>query len=266
MIREPTPPERALPLEGKVAFITGAGQGVGRATALRLGAHGASVAVNDVDPGRAKAVVDELTAAGANAIAAPADVTDHRAVGDAVTTAVRALGRLDILVNNAGNTGTDPRGWTLESFWDTTPDQWRSFIDVNLYGVLNCCHHVVPVLIEQGSGGRIITVVSDAARVGEPRLEVYAAAKAGAAGFTRSIAKSVARYDITANNIALGTMWSDGYAAMEPAELAQRMRPYLVRRPGHAEEAAALIMHLAGPDAAWITGQTYPLNGGISTS
>lgn len=254
------------PLEGKVAFITGAGQGVGRATAQRLAALGAAIAVNDVDEGRASATAGLLTADGANARAVPADVTDHAAVGRAIEATMRHLGRLDIVVNNAGNVGTDPDGWRLDLFWETTPEQWRSFVDVNLYGVLNCCHHAIPALIDQGDGGRIVTVVSDAARVGEPRLEVYAAAKAGAAGFMRSIAKSVARHHITANSVALGTMWGPGYAAMDADELARRMQPYLVRRPGHADEAAAMIAHLAGPDGAWITGQTIPVNGGISTS
>jgi 2-hydroxycyclohexanecarboxyl-CoA dehydrogenase len=162
--------------------------------------------------------------------------------------------------------GTDSRGWTMKPFWETEPDEWTSFVNVNLYGVLNVCRHALPIMIAQNEGGRLITIVSDAARTGEPKLEVYAAAKAGAAGFTRSIAKSVSRYNITANSIALGTMWSEGYAAMQPEQLAERMRPYLIRRPGQPDEAAALVAFLASPDAAWITGQTYPLNGGISTS
>lgn len=239
---------------------------MGRATALRLGAAGALVAVNDVDPARAGTVVEELSQQGIEALTVPADVTDYGQVEAAVTSAVGHFGRLDILVNNAGNVGTDERGWTLQPFWETEPDQWRPFVDVNLYGVLNCCRHVVPVLIDQDEGGRVITVVSEAARTGEPRIEVYAAAKAAAAGFTRSLAKSVGRFGITANSVALGTLASPGWDAMDRDQFAQRMRPYMIRRPGEPEEVAALITHLAGPDAAWITGQTYPINGGIATS
>lgn len=261
-----TPTGEAGSLSGQVAFISGAGQGVGRATALRLGSLGAQIAVNDIATTRATGVVDELAAAGVDAIAVEADVTDYQQVAAAIEQTHRHFGRFDILVNNAGNVGADPRGWTLEPFWETEPDQWRPFIDVNFVGVLNCCRHALPILIDQGDGGRIITVVSDAARTGEPRLEVYAAAKAAAAGFMRSIAKSVGRHAITANSIALGTMGGPHYDSMDPAELAQRMRPYLIRRPGEADEAAALIAHLAGPEGSWITGQTYPLNGGISTS
>jgi len=250
----------------KVALVTGAGQGVGRATALRLAASGMAVAVNDVRIAPATAVADEIIAGGGTAMPAPADVTDYDGVGAMVRAVIDQFGRLDVLVNNAGNAGTDPRGWTMKSFWETEPDEWRPFFDVNLFGVMNCCRHVLPPMIERGEGGRIVSIVSDAARTGEPRLEAYSAAKAGAAGFTRSLAKSVGRYDITANNIALGTMWGDHYAAMAPDDLAKRMQPYLIRRPGKSEEVAALVALLAGDDGAWITGQTYPLNGGISTS
>jgi 2-hydroxycyclohexanecarboxyl-CoA dehydrogenase len=217
----------------------------------------------------AEAVVDEITrlgSLGGEAIAVSADVTDFDAVGNIVRKTVERFGSLDIVVNNAGNVGTDARGWTMRPFWETEPDEWRSFVDVNLYGVLNVCRHALPPMIAAGRGGRVITIVSDAARTGEPKLEVYSAAKAGAAGFTRSLAKSVARYEITANAIALGTMWNDAYAAMEPKQLAERMRSYLVRRPGQPEEVAALVAFLASDEATWITGQTYPLNGGSSTS
>jgi 3-oxoacyl-[acyl-carrier protein] reductase len=252
--------------DGRVALVTGAGQGVGRAVAVRLAGEGAAVAVNDVNGATAQAVADEIAACGGRAVAAPADVTDYEAVGEMVAATVSELGRLDVLVNNAGNVGTDPRGFTLKQFWDTEPDEWKPFVDVNLYGVLNCCRHVVPVLLSQGDGGRLITIVSDAARTGEPRLEVYAAAKAGAAGFMRSLAKSLGRYAITANSIALGTITSRHWDDMPDDERRERLRPYMVRRPGRPEEAAALVAHLASDEADWITGQTYPLNGGIATS
>jgi len=251
---------------GKIALITGAGQGVGRAIALRLASEGASVAVNDVRPAPADAVAAEVTALGGTALALPFDVTDYEQVGTSIAEAVAHFGGLDIVVNNAGNIGTGARGWTMRDFWETEPDEWQPFIDVNLFGVMNCCRHALPTMIEQGRGGRVITIVSDSARTGEPKLEAYAAAKAGAAGFTRSLAKSVARHGITANSIALGTMWGEHYAGMEPAELARRMQPYLVRRPGQPDEVAALVAHLAADEAAWTTGQTIPLNGGYSTS
>lgn len=252
--------------EGRVALVTGAGQGVGRAVALRLAGEGAAVAVNDVREEPARTVVDEITTAGGRATAVVADVTDYGQVATMVASAVSTLGRLDIVVNNAGNVGADPRGWTLKPFWDTAPEEWRSFVDVNLYGVLNCCRHAIPVLMAQGDGGRLVTIVSDAGRTGEPHLEVYAAAKAGAAGFMRSIAKSVGRFGITANSVALGTMTSPAWEAMDEGEYRDRLRSYVVRRPGRPEEVAALVAHLASDEAGWITGQTYPLNGGSSTS
>ncbi len=252
-------------LDDKTAFITGAGQGVGLATALRLGSLGADVAVVDVAVERAEAAAAALTESGIEAAAVVADVTDYAGVGNAVASTLERFGRIDIVVNNAGNVGASGE-WTLDRFWETEPAQWKAFIDVNLYGVLNCCRQALPSMIEQGDGGRLITVVSDAARTGEPRLEAYAAAKAGAAGFMRSIAKAVGRYGITANSVALGTLANPFYDAMTPDELSERLSNYAIRRPGQPDEAAALIAHLAGPDAEWITGQTYVLNGGASTS
>ena len=121
--------------------------------------------------------------------------------------------------------------------------------------------------------GRIITVISDAGRRGEPRLAVYAASKAGAAGFTRAIARELGRYQITANNVALGTIntFDSETASTEPTPemeeaREQRLRPYIIRRIGEPEDPAAMITFLASPLTSWITGQTYPVNGGYTVN
>ena len=134
---------------------------------------------------------------------------------------------------------------------------------------MNATRATLPGMIA-GGWGRIITIISDAARVGEPKMAVYAAAKAGAAGLTRSVANEVGRHGITANNISLGTMRTplseDRWAAADPQETAARLRGYAVRRPGLPDDVGALVAYLASPAASWITAQTIPLNGGYSAA
>ena len=251
-----------LDLTGRRALITGAGQGVGRGIALGFAEAGAEVAVNDLAAERAATVVAEIEAAGGSAVATVFDVTDH----SAVTAAVEALGGVDVLVNNAGNAGAE--GWpAMTPFAETVPADWEAYLQVNLYGVLHCCHAVLPGMIEQ-AGGRIITIVSDAARSGEAQMAVYAAAKAGAAGLMRSLAVEGGRHGVTVNSIALGTMRtpiSEAFWAEEDNPRAKvLLQKYAVRRPGLPEDVAALAVFLASDQASWITGQTYPLNGGAS--
>lgn len=252
-------------LDDKRALITGAGQGVGRAVALTLGAAGAEVAVNDFFPDRAEEVVKEIRAAGGRAVPAAFDVTDFALVHDVVD----GVGGVDILVNNAGNAGSE--GWAgMDRFVDTTPEDWAKYLGVNLYGVMNCTHAALPAMIERG-WGRIVTVVSDAARKGEPQMASYGAAKAGAAGFGRCVAHEVARYGITVNNVSLGTMrtplsearWADPTMAEQNKAA---LSGYMVRRPGQPEDPAWMIAALVSPRASWVTGQTIPVNGGYSVA
>jgi 3-oxoacyl-[acyl-carrier protein] reductase len=253
-----------IELSGHKALVTGGGQGVGRAIAHAFAAAGADVVVNDFVAERAAAVVDELTALGATATAAPFDVSDY----DAVRSAVGDAG-IDIIANNAGNAG--PEGFNFAPFAESEPADWTRYFAVNLFGVMNCTRAVLPGMISQ-TWGRVVTIVSDAGRWGEPRMAAYSAAKAGAAGFTRSLARDVGRHGITVNNIALGTIDSSGQ--MEKAERSSeqeeryknQMRSYIIRRLGRPEDVAAMATFLASPLAEWITGQTYPVNGGYTVN
>lgn len=250
-------------LGGRRALVTGAGQGVGEGIAHELAALGAEVLVNDYFADRARTVADAITAAGGRATPLPFDVTDH----GAVTTAITGAGGVDVLVNNAGNAGPDGFG-ALDPFVATHPDDWARYFDVNLYGVMNCTHAALPAMIDAG-WGRVVTMISDAGRVGEAYMATYAAAKAGAAGFGRAVAHEVARHGITVNNIALGTMLTPLTAPMyENPDFADRRKAilsdYLVRRPGEPADAAWLVAALVSPRASWVTGQTIPLNGGHS--
>ena len=248
-------------LQGRRAVVTGAGQGVGRGIALGLAGAGAEVLVNDLVEERAAAVVDEIRVAGGSAHAAPFDVTDYEAVNAALSPA-----RVDLLVNNAGNAGGEG-GMAMRSFVDTDPTEWQPYLQVNLLGVMHCARAALPAMIEQG-WGRIVTIVSDAGRVGESGMAAYGAAKAGAAGFTRAIAAEVGRHGVTANAVSLGTMrtpmteplWAEG----DPDRQQAILRRYAIRRPGTPEDVAGLVTFLCSPAASWITGQTYPVNGGSS--
>jgi 3-oxoacyl-[acyl-carrier protein] reductase len=251
-----------LDLTGRTGLVTGAGQGVGRAIALHLADAGAKVFVNDLDADRAQSVVDEISASGGSGATACFDVTDLAAVQAAADVAPH----IDILVNNAGNAGAEGFGGR-GTFAESQPADWEPFVRVNFYGAMNCCRAVLPSMITN-RWGRLITIVSDAGRVGDHGGAVYGAAKAAAAGLTRSLALENGRYGITANNISLGTMrtpateplWADPDSATAKA----MMRNYAVRRPGDPDDAAGLVAFLASDSGSWITGQTYPLNGGYT--
>jgi 3-oxoacyl-[acyl-carrier protein] reductase len=256
---------RPFTLHGRTALVTGAGRGVGRAIARALAAAGAAVAVNDVHRGRAEAVAEELAAAGSRSIGLGGDITVAAAVTELVRCAAEALGAVDILVNNAGNAGAD-RGFDTgrTPFWETGPEDWRPFLAVNLDGVMLASRVVLPGMVERRYG-RIITVISDAGRVGEPFLVPYSAAKAGAAGFTRALAREAGRYGVTVNAVSLGSIRDPADLRRRDAETdAAQLRHYVVRRFGKPDDVAAAALFLASDEASWITGQTYPVNGGYS--
>ncbi|MBO2462107.1 SDR family NAD(P)-dependent oxidoreductase [Actinomadura violacea] len=255
-----------LDLKGRTALVTGAGQGVGRRVALHFAEHGAgAVVVNDFRAERAEKVAEEVRALGVKALPVAGDVGDLDAVTAAVARAAGEFGPIGILVNNAGNAGPQPTEEMTRPFWKQTPAEWHGYLGTNLFGVLNNVHAVLPGMIESGYG-RIVTVISDAGRVGEPGREAYSAAKGGAAGFTRSVAASTGRYGITANCISLAatrTPRTEGRFADEE-RFKKIMAKYVIRRAGEPEDAANLVLFLASDAASWITGQTVPVNGGYS--
>ena len=240
-------------------MITGAGQGVGRQIALHFAAYNAGIVyVNDYSAERAAAVVAEIRATGARAEAVPCDVSDFAAMQAAIEP-------LDVqmLVNNAGNAGADPAKVGRGEFWEQSPEQWTPWLGVNLLGVLNASRLVLPRMIE-AKRGSIVTIISDAGRVGEPRLEVYSAAKAGAAGFSRALAKSVGRHGVRVNCVAISATRTPATTrAMDNPDFAKRaLSNYVIRRFGEPSDVANMVLFVSSDAASWVTGQTYPVNGG----
>lgn len=266
-----------LRMKGKVAFISGGGQGVGRCIAQTLAAEGVAVAVNDLFPERCEKVVGEITAAGGKAVAAPANVIDRDAVKAAVAAVEAALGAIDILVNNAGVLPERRSGEVgIPAFVGSEPDHWKKFVDLNYFGVMNCVDAVGPGMIARKSG-KIVSIVSDAGRVGEARLAVYSGAKAAVIGFTKALAKEVGRSRINVNCVSLSAVAHEAPMAdflrldATPANnetLAKVLKQYPIGeglgRLTHPQDAADAVTFLVSDRAAYVTGQVLSVNGGYA--
>jgi 2-hydroxycyclohexanecarboxyl-CoA dehydrogenase len=245
-------------LAGKTALITGGASGIGAATAGRLAAEGARVAVGDLNLEGARAVVGDL-----DGFACEMDVSDAASVRAAVAAASGELGELDVLVNNAG---TD----RFSYFVNADEELWDYVLAVNLRGVLAVTHAVLPGMQER-RGGVIVNVASEAGRVGSQGSAVYSAAKAGVIGFTKAIAREAARYRVRCNAVAPGPIETPllNSAAEVLGELGERLKQAMVNatamgRAGEPEEVAAAIAFLASEDASYVTGQTINVSGGLS--
>jgi 3-oxoacyl-[acyl-carrier protein] reductase len=245
-------------LDGKVALVTGAGQGVGAGIARMLAAQGAAVAVNDLVEERAQATVAAIETAGGRATPVAFDVAAHADVTRGMESAGKALGPLGILVNNAGI----PAGMGVQQFRETRPEAWRDYIDINLYGVMNCCHAAINGMCERG-WGRIITISSGAGAVGLPLgISAYGAGKGGGMGFMRHLAMETARDGVTANTVAVGMI--NNHTDTSVTEHLVKSVP--VGRLGEPDDIAGLCVYLASDEAGWMTGQTIHLNGGNVTT
>jgi 2-hydroxycyclohexanecarboxyl-CoA dehydrogenase len=241
-------------LEGRTALVTGGASGIGAATARRLAAEGAEVVVGDIDLEGARGVAAEV-----DGRAVAMDVTDVASV----RAAAEAAGPVDVLVNNAG---TD----RFAFFLHTDPELWDFVLGVNLRGTLAVTHAVLPSMHERG-GGAIVNVASEAGRVGSQGSAVYSAAKAGVIGFTKAIARESARFGVRCNAVAPGPIETPllNAAPEQLGELGARLKQGMIdatalRRSGEPDEVAAAIAYLASPDAAYVTGQTLNVSGGLS--
>jgi 2-hydroxycyclohexanecarboxyl-CoA dehydrogenase len=243
-------------LEGKIAIVTGAGQGIGRGIATKLAAEGATVVVTDINEDTAKE-----TAATIGGIGIRTDVTSRESVEAMVEQVMRQFGRIDVLVNNAGWDKSGP-------FVDSDPADWDRIIAINLYGVLHTSKAVLPIMAAQGAGS-VVNLASDAGRVGSSGEAVYSAAKGGVIAFTKATAREMARHQVNANCVCPGPTDTALFASVggdnpKLREALTKAIPF--RRLAQPEDLANVVAFLASDEAAYVTGQTVSVSGGLTMS
>jgi len=243
-------------LQGQVALVTGASRGIGRAIALGLAAEGAQMAINYVrHPDAAAEVQAALRALGREGLPVHADVAVAEEVARMVAQVLAHFGQIDVLVNNA----TLHRGRRVHRLPES---DWDAVIDSCLKGAYHCCQQIVPHMMARRRG-RIINIASVIGRIGWPGDTAYGTAKAGLIGFTRSLAKEVAPYGLTANVVMPGYIRTDMTAALAPTNVEQMLARIPLGRVGAPEDVAEVVTFLASR-AAYVTGAVYVVDGGMS--
>jgi 2-hydroxycyclohexanecarboxyl-CoA dehydrogenase len=249
-------------LKDKVALVTGAASGIGLAIARRLAAEGMAVGVLDLNAEASAAAVEGIRAAGGTAEAEVCDITDFDSVTRALESIESRLGPTWALVNNAG--------WdTPMAFLDTKPDFWRKVVDINYLGPLQMTHAVVGGMARRG-GGRVIFIASDAGRVGSSGEVVYSGCKGATIAFSKALAREVARNNVLLNCICPGPTDTPAMTAfVGTGEQGEKIRNAMVRgvplgRIGVPEDYPGMVAFLASDDAAFITGQTLSISGGLT--
>ncbi len=245
-------------LDDKIAIVTGAGQGIGKAIAEKLAAEGATVVVTDVNEATAKETADAI---GGGAVGIRTDVTSRESVNAMVEQVKGQFGRIDVLVNNAGWDKASP-------FVDSDPADWDRVMQINLYGVLNTSKAVLPVMADQGHGS-VVNLASDAGRVGSSGEAVYSAAKGGVIAFTKSTAREMARHQVNANCVCPGPTDTALFASMggdnpKLREALTKAIPF--RRLAQPSDLANMVAFFASDEANFITGQTVSVSGGLTMS
>ncbi|HFC10539.1 MAG TPA: 3-oxoacyl-[acyl-carrier-protein] reductase [Chloroflexi bacterium] len=249
--------EATLSLEGKIAVVTGASRGIGRAIALELARRGAAVVVNYHHAAeKAQKVVEAIRNAGGQAEAFQANVADFQQAKALIDFAVKTFGGIHILVNNAGITRDNLIMLMKE-------DDWDAVLATNLKGTFNCSKAAVRPMMRK-RWGRIINISSVAGQIGNPGQTNYSASKAGQIGFTKALAREVASRNITVNAIAVGYIETDIWEGVPDDAREQILNMIPLGRKGEPEEVAYAVAFLASDQAAYITGQVLGVNGGMT--
>lgn len=242
--------------EGEVAIVTGGSRGIGAAICEKLAEEGAQIVVNYVKNAKAaETIVNKIREKRGDAFSFGGDVSDFSQVEHMVQETVEKYGRIDILVNNAG---VFPHAFVEE----TTPEEWKKAIDINLVGTFNCCRAVIPHLKRQRRG-KIINCSTISANLPDVGISAYAAAKAGINNFTRVLAAELAPYNITVNAYAPGIIETDMVRDMIRERGDKQLGQIVLRRFGKPEEVADLVAFLASKKSDYITGVTIPIDGGM---
>jgi 2-hydroxycyclohexanecarboxyl-CoA dehydrogenase len=248
--------ERTMSLQDKVAVVTGAASGIGRATAEALAAEGARVIVADIDREGGEKTVATLRERGADAEFLAVDMTDAASIA-AFADAVNAkYGAVDVLVNGAGWGRTHP-------FWEGTPELWNKLIALNLVGPMTLAKALLPPMLER-KRGRIVNIASDAGRVGSLGETVYAGAKGGLIAFTKSLARETARHGINVNCVCPGPTETPLLAAVPEAHLEAFKKAIPLRRFAQPSEVADAVAFFAGAQSNYVTGQVLSVSGGLT--
>ena len=243
-------------LDSKIAVVTGAGRGIGRAISEKLASEGATVVVADINEDAASTTAEAVGGVGVRA-----DVSDRESVDALIGRVLERFGRLDVLVNNAGWDKAEP-------FVDSDPADWQKIIAINLLGTLNTTQAALSAMVEQQAGS-IVNLGSDAARVGSSGEAVYSAAKGGIVSFTKTIAREMARNQISVNCVCPGPTDTELFASIggDDPKLRQSLTKAIpFRRLAEPTDLANTVAFLASDEAGYLTGQTVSVSGGLTMS
>lgn len=243
-------------VNGKIAIVTGAASGIGLATAEGLAEAGAHVFLGDIAVDKGKAEAERLRGRGFKADFVQLDVTQDDSIAAAVATMLKVDNRIDILVNGAG--------WgKIQPFMENEPDFWTKVIDLNFVGPLKLTRAVLPNMIERKTG-KVVNVSSDAGRVGSMGETVYSGAKAGVIGFSKGLAREMARYNITVNAVCPGPTDTPLLMAVPEKHREAFQRAIPMRRFAKPSEIADAVLFFASPRSDYVTGQVISVSGGLS--